>query len=492
MNSFNLFLEFLTLISLISALCVITSTNPVIAIVFLIILFVNVGIYLILMGLQFIGLSYLLVYVGAITVLFLFIVMMLSTEVVSSVEVGPNYSKLLPLVYSVAILFLVLFLITIPSFFVDFTSGNLGREIYSAINNIIFNSSGTEENGGLINNNFIFAFMQSTLDWFDYVFISIFGNINSSLHPLAWVTENMSNDPFSLFLADSLITNELDPKNTKYLSTIATNSQNTNLGQIGNPDGFYYYHPLVHLSVNQSITTFNSGAENFPFLFPLGWYSDDPYSLFLQWISNKNINVFLWHTTRPTYFPYLNINYPDHENLHWINILFANTATNINYASAAYSKWFSSSSVDLMDMGINLHSYRKYFLPSVSLHNYFLNISWLGLPFFPEFLIEFPQSPVLSPIYFSQNAGIYENDFGTVYHFIEKYNGNNENISLINESAFGDPSTLLHKNLQINTLGEAIYGYYSILLIFSGFLLLLAMVCPIVLARSASPNPFSK
>jgi hypothetical protein len=87
--------------------------------------------------------------------------------------------------------------------------------------------------------------------------------------------------------------------------------------------------------------------------------------------------------------------------------------------------------------------------------------------------------------------GIFENDFSTVYHFIEKYNGNNENISLINESAFGDPSTLLHKNLQINTLGEAIYGYYSILLIFSGFLLLLAMVCPIVLARSASPNSFS-
>jgi NADH-ubiquinone oxidoreductase chain 6 len=541
MNSFNLFLEFLTLISLISALCVITSTNPVIAIVFLIILFVNVGIYLILMGLQFIGLSYLLVYVGAITVLFLFIVMMLSTEVVSSVEVGPNYSKLLPLVYSVAILFLVLFLITIPSFFVDFTSGNLGREIYSTINGIIFNSSGTEENniGGLINNNFISAFIQSTLDWFDYVFISIFGNINSSLHPLAWAPENMGNDPFSLFLADSLITNELSPQNTKYLTTIATNSQSTNLGQaldsinssvlslqisksfieqnnlspflnqlffvelnptttfraewqIGNPDGFYYYHPLVHSSVNQGITTFNSEAESFPFLFPLGWYSNDPYSLFLQWISNKNIGVFLWHTTLPAYFPYLNMNYSDHENSHWVNILFANTATNINYAGAAYSKWFSSSSVDLMDMGINLHSYRKYFLPSVSLHNNFLNISWLGIPFFPEFLVEFPQSPVFSPIYFSQNVEIYENDFGTVYHFIEKYNYNNENLSLINESAFGDPSTLLHKNLQINTLGEAIYGYYSILLIFSGFLLLLAMVCPIVLARSANSNSFSK
>ncbi|KIM20526.1 hypothetical protein M408DRAFT_37906, partial [Serendipita vermifera MAFF 305830] len=110
----NLFLELLTFFALISALAVITSTNPVLAIVFLIILFLNVGIYLILMGLQFIGLSYLLVYVGAITVLFLFIVMMLSVEVVSSVEVGPNYSKLLPLAYLIAILFLILFIITIP------------------------------------------------------------------------------------------------------------------------------------------------------------------------------------------------------------------------------------------------------------------------------------------------------------------------------------------------------------------------------------------
>ena len=73
-------------------------------------------------------------------------------------------------------------------------------------------------------------------------------------------------------------------------------------------------------------------------------------------------------------------------------------------------------------------------------------------------------------------------------------NYNISNFSLINLSTFGDPSTILHKNLQIQTLGEAIYGYYSILLIFSGFLLLLAMVCPIVLARSAtaSTNASSK
>jgi NADH-ubiquinone oxidoreductase chain 6 len=152
MNSFNLLLEFLTLISLISALCVITSTNPVIAIVFLIVLFINVGIYLILMGLQFIGLSYLLVYVGAITVLFLFIVMMLSSnaETDSFVDIGPNYNKLLPLVFLITIFFLILFSKIIPSFFVDFTNEQFVLTIYSTINTFIFNLK--DELFNLINN----------------------------------------------------------------------------------------------------------------------------------------------------------------------------------------------------------------------------------------------------------------------------------------------------------------------------------------------------
>jgi NADH-ubiquinone oxidoreductase chain 6 len=161
MNSFNLLLEFLTLISLISALCVITSTNPVIAIVFLIVLFVNVGVYLILMGLQFIGLSYLLVYVGAITVLFLFIVMMLSSnsETDSFVDVGVNYNKLLPLVFSIAVLFLILLLKTIPSFFVDFTNEKLVVEIYSTINTLIlpFGSSLRDELFHLSNDSAFFS-----------------------------------------------------------------------------------------------------------------------------------------------------------------------------------------------------------------------------------------------------------------------------------------------------------------------------------------------
>lgn len=134
MNLFNLSIEMLTILSVFAALAVITSTNPVIAIIFLITLFLLVSIYLILMGLTFIGLSYLLIYIGAITVLFLFIIMMISIEVVQTVEVGSNYSKLLPLAYIFAILFLSLFLILIPSFGTEFNA----IESVNFINTIIF------------------------------------------------------------------------------------------------------------------------------------------------------------------------------------------------------------------------------------------------------------------------------------------------------------------------------------------------------------------
>ena len=62
--------ESLELISLIAILCgifVIISKNPIFSVLFLIGLFLSISIYLILLGTSFIGLSYLLVYVGAVS-----------------------------------------------------------------------------------------------------------------------------------------------------------------------------------------------------------------------------------------------------------------------------------------------------------------------------------------------------------------------------------------------------------------------------------------
>ncbi len=71
-------IEVLDVISIISITCgilVIITNNPVVSVLFLIGLFLSISVYLIMLGIHFIGLSYLLVYVGAVSILFLFILM---------------------------------------------------------------------------------------------------------------------------------------------------------------------------------------------------------------------------------------------------------------------------------------------------------------------------------------------------------------------------------------------------------------------------------
>jgi NADH-ubiquinone oxidoreductase chain 6 len=59
----NFLIDILTFNTLISSILVITSKNPVIAVIFLISVFVNAAGYLILLGIGFIGISYIIVYV---------------------------------------------------------------------------------------------------------------------------------------------------------------------------------------------------------------------------------------------------------------------------------------------------------------------------------------------------------------------------------------------------------------------------------------------
>ena len=62
--------DILDIISLLAILCgifVIISKNPVVSVLFLIGLFANISCYLIMLGLSFIGLSYLVVYIGAVS-----------------------------------------------------------------------------------------------------------------------------------------------------------------------------------------------------------------------------------------------------------------------------------------------------------------------------------------------------------------------------------------------------------------------------------------
>ena len=75
------FLDVIFLASVLSGIFVIISKNPIVSVLFLIGLFLSIACYLLVLGINFIGLSYLLVYVGAVSILFLFILMLINVRV---------------------------------------------------------------------------------------------------------------------------------------------------------------------------------------------------------------------------------------------------------------------------------------------------------------------------------------------------------------------------------------------------------------------------
>ena len=76
-----------------------------IAVTFLIAVFVNAAGYLILMGVGFIGISYVIIYIGAIAVLFLFVIMMINIKLADILETGTQYTKNIPLALALGSLF---------------------------------------------------------------------------------------------------------------------------------------------------------------------------------------------------------------------------------------------------------------------------------------------------------------------------------------------------------------------------------------------------
>jgi NADH-ubiquinone oxidoreductase chain 6 len=73
---------------------VIISKNPIISVLFLIGLFLCISAYLMLSGMTFIGIAYLLVYIGAVSILFLFILMLINVRIS---ELQGNTNNSLPL-----------------------------------------------------------------------------------------------------------------------------------------------------------------------------------------------------------------------------------------------------------------------------------------------------------------------------------------------------------------------------------------------------------
>ena len=78
MLAHSLFFYFFSTIAVFSATMVTISRNTVYSVFFLILVFISISILFIMIGAEFLGMIMLIVYVGAVAVLFLFVVMMLN------------------------------------------------------------------------------------------------------------------------------------------------------------------------------------------------------------------------------------------------------------------------------------------------------------------------------------------------------------------------------------------------------------------------------
>src|ERR1700704_5243003 len=87
-----------------SAVMVIASKNPVHSVLFLILAFVNAAGLFVLMGAEFLAMILIVVYVGAVAVLFLFVVMMLDVDFA---ELRQGFLNYLPFGALVGVVFLV-------------------------------------------------------------------------------------------------------------------------------------------------------------------------------------------------------------------------------------------------------------------------------------------------------------------------------------------------------------------------------------------------
>ena len=113
MSSLSLFFYMFSFVALVSSFLVVTLKNPVHSVLFLILTFFNCSALFVLLGAEFLAMLLLLVYVGAVAVLFLFVVMMLNIDF-STLRKG--MSKNAPLGILVGLILLIEIIISITGY----------------------------------------------------------------------------------------------------------------------------------------------------------------------------------------------------------------------------------------------------------------------------------------------------------------------------------------------------------------------------------------
>ncbi len=134
-----------------AGIMVVSSRNPVHSVLFLILAFFNSAGLFVLMGAEFIGLILVIVYVGAVAVLFLFVVMMLDVDYA---EFRAGFTRYLPIGAVVGLILVVelVFVLTSGAFDVDLS------DVAASPTPAIEETTNTEAIGNLLYTKYAYMF----------------------------------------------------------------------------------------------------------------------------------------------------------------------------------------------------------------------------------------------------------------------------------------------------------------------------------------------
>ena len=95
-------LDIFSIMAFLTGIYVILTNHPIVSVLFLLLFFGGISSYLNIIGFNFIGLSYIIVYIGAVSILFLFILMLIN---IRTSELQSNTSNSFPLTIFIGIIF---------------------------------------------------------------------------------------------------------------------------------------------------------------------------------------------------------------------------------------------------------------------------------------------------------------------------------------------------------------------------------------------------
>jgi NADH-quinone oxidoreductase subunit J len=174
----NIFFFLFSSLSIIFSFFVIISRNPVHSILSLILVFFNAASLLIILGAEFLAMLFVIVYVGAVAVLFLFVIMMLNIKVTS---LTASIYRYLPIsIIFGSIFFFEFFML----FYTDLASVNVS-DLYLFANNFV-----NDWNSSLVSTSNILVLGRLLYTYYSYLFIvsgvillvSMIGAISLTLH----------------------------------------------------------------------------------------------------------------------------------------------------------------------------------------------------------------------------------------------------------------------------------------------------------------------